>query len=150
LNPLRADGVRIFAKMLTALPAQNVKSLPGMQISYLSSSLPSTPFPLARGIKNKGKSGCSFNPSFIFYLHVTVSTSNKTPKLICRNPALQMLRSQPQARHQTIVEASSGSTVLSLGILSRALWGHDDVHAYVTNKKHPDSLRLLKFFGLKT
>ncbi|KAK1826971.1 cysteine synthase [Podospora conica] len=92
LNPLRADGVRIFAKMLTALPAHNVKSL----------------------------------------------------------PALQMLRSKPQAQHQTIVEASSGSTVLSLGIMSRALWGHDDVHAYVTNKKHPDSLRLLKFFGLKT
>jgi hypothetical protein len=29
LNPLRQDGVRIFAKMLTQLPAQNVKSLPG-------------------------------------------------------------------------------------------------------------------------
>ncbi|KAK4448501.1 cysteine synthase [Podospora aff. communis PSN243] len=92
LNPLRSDGVRIFAKMLTALPAQNVKSL----------------------------------------------------------PALAMLRSQPHAQHQTIVEASSGSTVLSLAMISRALWGHDDVHAYVTNKKHPDSLRLMKFFGLKT
>ena len=30
LNPLRSDGVRIFAKMLTVLPAHNVKSLPGM------------------------------------------------------------------------------------------------------------------------
>ena len=30
LNPLHADGVRIYAKMLTALPAHNVKSLPGM------------------------------------------------------------------------------------------------------------------------
>lgn len=29
LNPLRKDGVRIYAKILTALPAQNVKSLPG-------------------------------------------------------------------------------------------------------------------------
>jgi len=29
LNILRADGIRIFAKMLTALPAHNVKSLPG-------------------------------------------------------------------------------------------------------------------------
>lgn len=29
LNPLRDDGVRIYAKMLTALPAHNVKSLPG-------------------------------------------------------------------------------------------------------------------------
>jgi hypothetical protein len=33
LNPLRSDGVRIFAKMLTALPAHNVKSLPGMHRS---------------------------------------------------------------------------------------------------------------------
>jgi len=31
LNPLRQDGVRIYAKMLTQLPAQNVKSLPGKQ-----------------------------------------------------------------------------------------------------------------------
>lgn len=30
LNPFRQDGVRIFAKMLTTLAAQNVKSLPGM------------------------------------------------------------------------------------------------------------------------
>ncbi|KAK4186939.1 tryptophan synthase beta subunit-like PLP-dependent enzyme [Podospora australis] len=73
LNPLREDGVRIFAKLLTALPAQNVKSLPGI----------------------------------------------------------------------------SGSTVLSLGMISRALWGHDDVYAYVTNKKPVESLRLLRFFGLK-
>ncbi|TQN75117.1 Cysteine synthase [Colletotrichum shisoi] len=32
LNPFRRDGVRIYAKLLTALPAQNVKSLPGPQI----------------------------------------------------------------------------------------------------------------------
>jgi hypothetical protein len=35
LNPLRSDGVRIFAKMLTALPAHNVKSLPGMHSSRM-------------------------------------------------------------------------------------------------------------------
>lgn len=29
LNPFRKDGVRIYAKMLTALPGQNVKALPG-------------------------------------------------------------------------------------------------------------------------
>lgn len=60
-----------------------------------------------------------------------------------------MLLNQPTAAEKSIVEASSGSTVLSLGIISRVLWGHDDVCAYVTNKKHPDSLRLLRFFGLK-
>lgn len=29
LNPLRDENVRIYAKMLTAHPAQNVKALPG-------------------------------------------------------------------------------------------------------------------------
>lgn len=29
LNPFSQDNVRIFAKMLTLLPAQNVKALPG-------------------------------------------------------------------------------------------------------------------------
>ncbi|RYP71910.1 hypothetical protein DL771_004513 [Monosporascus sp. 5C6A] len=60
-----------------------------------------------------------------------------------------MLLSQDGASEKKIVEASSGSTVLSLGILSRVLWGNEDVTAYVTNKKHPDSLRLLRFFGLR-
>jgi cysteine synthase len=59
-----------------------------------------------------------------------------------------MLRNQPEAHHQRIVEASSGSTVLSQAMIARALWGHEDVHAYVTNKKHPDSLKLLRFFGI--
>lgn len=29
LNPFRQDGVRIYVKLLTTLPAQNVKALPG-------------------------------------------------------------------------------------------------------------------------
>lgn len=29
LNPFREDGVRIYAKMMSCLPANNVKSLPG-------------------------------------------------------------------------------------------------------------------------
>ena len=29
LNPFHADNVRIFAKMATILPAQNIKALPG-------------------------------------------------------------------------------------------------------------------------
>ncbi|SNX84478.1 related to CYS4 - Cystathionine beta-synthase [Melanopsichium pennsylvanicum] len=32
LNPYHADGVRIYAKMLTALPATNVKSLPALSL----------------------------------------------------------------------------------------------------------------------
>ena len=60
-----------------------------------------------------------------------------------------MLQNEPGAKGKTIVEASSGSTALSLGVIARALWGHDDVRAFVTNKKHPDSLRLLRFMGVK-
>ncbi|KAK4124399.1 cysteine synthase [Parathielavia appendiculata] len=90
LNPHRKDAVRIYAKLLTHLPAQNVKSL----------------------------------------------------------PALKMLRGIPEVERQTIVEASSGSTVLSLGILARVLWGNEHVNAYVTNKKHPESLNMLRFFGI--
>ncbi|KAL2133423.1 hypothetical protein VTI74DRAFT_2349 [Chaetomium olivicolor] len=59
-----------------------------------------------------------------------------------------MLSGLPDAKAMTIVEASSGSTVLSLGILARVLWGNNEVNAYVTNKKHPESLGLLRFFGI--
>ncbi|KAK4174681.1 tryptophan synthase beta subunit-like PLP-dependent enzyme [Triangularia setosa] len=91
LNPFRKNGVRIYAKMLTALPAQNVKSL----------------------------------------------------------PALEMLKTSPKARTaKRIVEASSGSTVLSMGVIGRALWGHEGVEAWVTNKKTRESLRVLRFFGV--
>ena len=31
LNPFKEHGVRIYAKMMTMLPAHNVKSLPGQQ-----------------------------------------------------------------------------------------------------------------------
>ncbi|RDL35206.1 uncharacterized protein BP5553_07137 [Venustampulla echinocandica] len=91
LNPFRGDNVRIYAKMLTTLPAQNVKMF----------------------------------------------------------PALNMLLQDPTAASKSIVEASSGSTALSLSMASRVLWGNEDVCAYVTNKKHPDQLRILRFFGLK-
>lgn len=30
LNPFRQDGVRIYGKLMTSLPCQNVKALPGM------------------------------------------------------------------------------------------------------------------------
>lgn len=33
LNPMREDGVRIYAKMMTALPCQNVKNLPGQYLA---------------------------------------------------------------------------------------------------------------------
>ncbi|XP_044719801.1 pyridoxal-phosphate dependent enzyme domain-containing protein [Hirsutella rhossiliensis] len=90
LNPLREDGVRIFAKILTALPAQNVKSL----------------------------------------------------------PVLNMLQQDPDIRSKPLAEASSGSTAISLGVIARALWGHEDVHAHVSNKKPISQMKLLRLFGI--
>jgi len=112
LNPHRGDGVRIYAKMLTHLPAQNVKSLPGSSL-------------------DRCRPCCE-------------AESARVDIVI----ALNMLRHIPEAKNKTIVEASSGSTVLSLGIIARVLWGHEGVNAYVTNKKHPESLNLLRFFGI--
>jgi hypothetical protein len=109
LNPFRSDNVRIYAKMLTALPAQNVKVFPGMPYSTLPR-----------------ENYCSYSIT-----------------------ALNMLLHEPTAATKSIVEASSGSTALSLGMAARVLWGNEDVCAHVTNKKHPDQLRILRFFGLK-
>lgn len=60
-----------------------------------------------------------------------------------------MLLHEPAAAKKSIVEASSGSTALSLGMAARVLWDNEDVCAHLTNKKHPDQLRMLQFFGLK-
>ncbi|RDW58723.1 hypothetical protein BP6252_13199 [Coleophoma cylindrospora] len=91
LNPLRGDNVRIYAKMMTILPAQNVKAL----------------------------------------------------------PALNMLEKGYTESKRTIVECSSGSTVTSLSMASRALYQNPDVHAYVSNKIDQSRLRTLQFFGLQ-
>ncbi|KAF5858056.1 hypothetical protein ETB97_004925 [Aspergillus alliaceus] len=91
LNPFRADGVRIYAKMMTGLPCQNVKAL----------------------------------------------------------PALNMLQNAGSSALKTIVEPSSGSTVTSLSMIARVLYGNTDVYAYVSNKTDGSRLRTLQFFGLK-
>lgn len=43
LNPFREDGVRIYAKMMTALPCQNVKALPGMSEWIIPGIIPQVP-----------------------------------------------------------------------------------------------------------
>ncbi|OCL14469.1 tryptophan synthase beta subunit-like PLP-dependent enzyme [Glonium stellatum] len=91
LNPFRQDGVRIYAKMMTMLPANNVKALPALNM--LSSSV------------NPGKT-------------------------------------------TTIIEYSSGSTVVSMSVIARALYGISDVRAFLSNKTTEAKLRLMQFFGL--
>lgn len=92
LNPFHDQGVRIYAKMMTMLPAHNVKEL----------------------------------------------------------PALSML-SAPDAVNpetKTVVEYSSGSTVISMGIIARVLHGISDTKAYISNKTSDSKLKMLQFFGL--
>ncbi|KAF8075224.1 tryptophan synthase beta subunit-like PLP-dependent enzyme [Lyophyllum atratum] len=95
LNPLRKDGVRIYAKLMSHLPATNVKSLPALNM-----------------ILRAQESG-----------NITQDT-------------------------HTIVEYSSGSTVISLGIISNIL-GIPNVKAFISNKTSQVKLQLLRFFGLE-
>jgi hypothetical protein len=39
MNPFHQDGVRIFAKMMTALPAHNLKCLPGLTIALIPAQI---------------------------------------------------------------------------------------------------------------
>ncbi|KUJ13622.1 putative cysteine synthase B [Mollisia scopiformis] len=91
LNPFREDGVRIYAKMMTMLPAHNVKSLPAMNL--LSS---------------------------------------------CVDPQ----------NTKTIVEYSSGSTVISMSMIGKIFHGIHDCRAYLSNKTGDVKLKLMQFFGL--
>jgi cysteine synthase len=91
LNPYYDDGVRIWAKMMSAHPANNVKIMPAMNM-------------LNDGVKPE--------------------------------------------QTKTVVEYSSGSTVISLALASRIYHGIEDVRAYLSNKTTTPKLRLMQFFGL--
>ncbi|KAJ7732121.1 tryptophan synthase beta subunit-like PLP-dependent enzyme [Mycena metata] len=94
LNPYKNDGVQIFAKLMSHVPATNVKSLPALNM-------------ILRG-QEKGK--------------ITDDT-------------------------HTLVEYSSGSTVISMGMLAN-IYGIQNTKAYLSNKTSPTKLDLLRFFGL--
>lgn len=91
LNPYRSDGVRIYAKMMSMHPANNVKAMPALNL-------------LQNGV-----------------------VPGKT---------------------ETVVEYSSGSTVISMSLISRVYYGNSDVRAYLSNKTSQAKLRLMQFFGL--
>ncbi|KHN99505.1 cysteine synthase K/M:Cysteine synthase B [Metarhizium album ARSEF 1941] len=91
LNPYRSEGVRIYAKMMSMHPANNVKSMPALNL--LQSSI----------VPGKTK---------------------------------------------TIVEYSSGSTVLSMSMIARAFYGLPDVRAFLSNKTSLAKIRLMQLFGI--
>lgn len=49
---------------------------------------------------------------------------------------------------KTIVEYSSGSTVLSMSLVGRALYGLDDIRAFLSNKTSVAKIRLMQLFGI--
>ena len=91
LNSNYDDGVRIYAKMMSMHPSNNVKIM----------------------------------------------------------PALNMLAQDVQpGTTTTVVEYSSGSTVISLALVSRIVHGIQDVRAFLSNKTSASKLGLMQFFGL--
>ncbi|ERF76812.1 hypothetical protein EPUS_07992 [Endocarpon pusillum Z07020] len=93
LNPFAADGVHIYAKMMTFLPAHNVKAMPALNM-----------------LQKKAREASNID---------------------------------------TIVEYSSGSTIISMSVISRILYGIEDTRAFLSNKTSEAKLRLMRFFGLK-
>ncbi|KAF7543728.1 hypothetical protein G7Z17_g10506 [Cylindrodendrum hubeiense] len=64
-------------------------------------------------------------------------------------PAMNLLEKGVQpGTTKTVVESSSGSTVISMAMVARAFHGIDDVHAFLSNKTSETKLRLMQFFGL--
>lgn len=49
---------------------------------------------------------------------------------------------------QTVIEYSSGSTVISMAMIARVMHGIDDVRAFLSNKTSEAKLKLMQFFGL--
>ncbi|KAJ5731179.1 uncharacterized protein N7483_005687, partial [Penicillium malachiteum] len=91
LNPYYQYGVRIYAKMMTMHPANNVKAMPALNM-----------------------------------LETSV-VPNKT---------------------DTIIEYSSGSTVISMSMIARVMHGINDTRAFLSNKTSDAKLKLMQFFGL--
>lgn len=49
---------------------------------------------------------------------------------------------------KTIVEYSSGSTVMSMSLVGRAIYGLDDIRAFLSNKTSLAKIRIMQLFGI--
>jgi len=59
-----------------------------------------------------------------------------------------MLQKEVTSETKTIIEYSSGSTVISMSIIARVLFGIEDTRAFLSNKTSMTKLQLMRFFGL--
>jgi cysteine synthase len=49
---------------------------------------------------------------------------------------------------KTVVEYSSGSTVMSMSLVGRAIHGLEDTRAFLSNKTSLAKIRLMQLFGI--
>ncbi|KAK7414820.1 hypothetical protein QQX98_006335 [Neonectria punicea] len=91
LNPYRENGVRIYAKLMSMHPANNVKAMPALNLLQNAVNVDKT---------------------------------------------------------DTIVEYSSGSTVISMSMIAQVFYQKSDVRAFLSNKTSLAKLKLMQFFGL--
>jgi len=59
-----------------------------------------------------------------------------------------MLQNNPPAPEDIIIEQSSGSTAISLGLVARTIYNNENTRIYVSNKVGSNRIRQLRFFGL--
>lgn len=120
LNPFLKDGIHVYAKLMTALPASNVKSLPALNM-----------------LLNAGVSGEHSKYSFNDAPTTPPDTSDdeESKKEATRKKPIKDLGHSKMVKPKphTIVEYSSGSTAISLGILGH-IFGITQVHTFLSNK----------------
>lgn len=72
-----------------------------------------------------------------------------TPLITNMRIALNMLESSVVPNQtKTIIEYSSGSTVISMSMIARVMHGVQDTRAFLSNKTSDAKLKLMQFFGL--
>jgi cysteine synthase len=116
LNPFYGDGVRIYAKIMSMHPANNVKAIPGMRNDINS-------------------------PPAYFWA--------KTHRMTVFHSAINLLsHTVVPGKTKTVIEYSSGSTVISMSMVARIFHGITDTRAFLSNKTSKAKLQLMQFFGL--
>jgi cysteine synthase len=80
---------------------------------------------------------------------VIIKTLTASIHRLTTGTAMNMLNEgvKPE-KTKTVVEYSSGSTVVSLALASRIFHHVQDVRAFLSNKTTAPKLRLMQFFGL--
>ncbi|KAI8634150.1 tryptophan synthase beta subunit-like PLP-dependent enzyme [Xylariaceae sp. FL1651] len=82
------------------------------------------------------------------HIYAKMMTIHPANNIKCM-PAMNLLeKSVVPGKTKTIVEYSSGSTVISMSLVDRAIYGISDTRAFLSNKTSNTKLKLMKFFGL--